>query len=129
MNKMEIRKYQETDWQHVWPIIEKVFRDGETYAFSTDITEQDAHKVWIELPQEIYVVTSQDDEISGTYYIKPNQPGLGGVGRVHILLVVLFWVTKKDLLYLFSLHQSSFAWPLQSIFPPQHGQYLKCLHI
>mgnify|MGYP001824546403 CR=1 FL=1 len=77
MNKMEIRKYQETDWQHVWQMIEKVFRDGETYAFSPEITEQDAHKVWIELPQELYVVTSQDDEIFGTYYIKPNQPGLG----------------------------------------------------
>jgi ribosomal protein S18 acetylase RimI-like enzyme len=74
---MEIRKYRETDWDHIWPIIEKVFRVGETYAFSPEITEQDAHKVWIELPQETYVVTGQDNAILGTYYIKPNQPGLG----------------------------------------------------
>lgn len=77
MINMEIRKYQETDWKHVWPIIEKVFRAGETYAFSPEIKEQDAHKVWIELPQETYVVTGRDKEIFGTYYIKPNQPGLG----------------------------------------------------
>ena len=77
MNKMEIRKYQETDWKHAWPIIEKVFRAGETYAFSPEITEQDAHKVWIELPQETYVVIGRENEIFGTYYIKPNQPGLG----------------------------------------------------
>ena len=74
---MEIRKYQETDWSQIWPIIEKVFRAGKTYAFSPEITEQDAHKVWIELPRETYVVIGRDKEIFGTYYIKPTQPGLG----------------------------------------------------
>jgi len=74
---MEFRKYRETDWGQIWPIIEKVFRAGETYAFSPDITEKDTHKVWIELPQETYVVTDQDIVILGTYIIKPNQPGLG----------------------------------------------------
>ena len=75
--KMEIRKYQESDWSQVWPIIEKVFRSGETYAFSPEITEQEAHKVWVEMPQETYVATAEDGEILGTYYIKPNQPNLG----------------------------------------------------
>jgi len=74
---MEIRKYQETDWSQVWPIIEKVFHAGDTYAFSPEITEQDAHKIWIEVPQETYVAMGQKNEILGTYYIKPNQPGLG----------------------------------------------------
>ncbi len=74
---MIIRKYQEPDWQQVWPIIKKVFRAGETYAFSPDISEQDAHKVWVELPQETYVVIDNNDAILGTYYIKPNQPSLG----------------------------------------------------
>ncbi|MGL1933278.1 MAG: GNAT family N-acetyltransferase [Desulfotalea sp.] len=61
----------------MWPIIEKVFRSGETYAFLPEITEQDAHKIWVELPKETYVVTNLDNKILGTYYIKPNQPGLG----------------------------------------------------
>ena len=74
---MEIRKYQETDWSQVWPIIKKVFRAGETYAFTPEITEQEAHKIWVELPQETYVATDQRNTILGTYYIKPNQPGLG----------------------------------------------------
>lgn len=74
---MEIRKFQENDWSRVWPIIEKVFRSGETYAYSPDITEQDAHKAWIDLPRETYVAADEDNEILGTYYIKPNQPGLG----------------------------------------------------
>lgn len=74
---MEIRKYLEPDWGQLWPAIEKVFRSGETYPFSPDITEPDAWKVWIDLPQETYVATAGDGEILGTYYIKPNQPGLG----------------------------------------------------
>ncbi len=74
---MLIRKYQETDWDQVWPIIEKVFRAGETYAFAPDISEQEAHKVWIASPLETYVACDETDTILGTYYIKPNQPGLG----------------------------------------------------
>lgn len=74
---MEIRKYQESDWNQVWPIIEKAFRLGETYAFSPEITEQEAHRVWIEIPLETYVATTDDGGISATYYIKPNQPALG----------------------------------------------------
>ena len=74
---MEIRKFQETDWIDVWPIIEKVFRAGETYAFSPDITENEAHKIWIETPAETYVAVDEKDGILGTYYIKANQPGLG----------------------------------------------------
>ena len=74
---MNIRKFQESDWKQVWPVLEKVFRAGETYAFSPDISEQEAYKVWVELPQETYVVIDQNNAILGTYYIKPNQPAFG----------------------------------------------------
>lgn len=33
--------------------------------------------LWIVVPQEVYVATAEEGEILGTYYIKPNQPGLG----------------------------------------------------
>ena len=74
---MEIRRYQESDWIKVWPIIEKVFRAGETYPYSPEVTEKDAHKTWIESPQETYVAVGKDCQIQGTYYIQPNQPKLG----------------------------------------------------
>ena len=74
---MEIRTYRESDWGRVWPIIEKVFRAGETYTFSPEITEREAHKVWVEVPRESYVAVGEEGQILGTYYIKPNQPGLG----------------------------------------------------
>lgn len=74
---MEIRKYKESDWELIWPIMKKVFRAGETYAYSPSISAKEAYIVWIESPQETYVSIGKENEILGTYYIKPNQPELG----------------------------------------------------
>ena len=74
---MLIREYIESDWPKLWSIIEPVFRAGETYAFSPDIDEVGAKKVWIESAQKTFVAVNSHEVIEGTYYIKPNQPGLG----------------------------------------------------
>ncbi|MGM0652166.1 MAG: N-acetyltransferase family protein [Bacillota bacterium] len=74
---IDIRKFQEQDWAETWKIIEPVFRAGETYAFSPDITVEEAHKVWIENPAATFVAVDSNNFILGTYYIKPNQPALG----------------------------------------------------
>jgi len=74
---MEIRKYKQSDWNQIWKIIKPVFRSGETYAYSPEITEKDAHAVWIKAPEETYVFVSENNKIIGTYFIKANQPGLG----------------------------------------------------
>ena len=58
-------------------IIEPVLRVGETYTYSPDISEQEAHKVWVEIPSETFVALDTDGEILGTYSIKPNQPAFG----------------------------------------------------
>jgi ribosomal protein S18 acetylase RimI-like enzyme len=72
-----IRVFQEQDWAETWKVIEPVFRAGETYAFSPDITAEEAHKVWIEAPAATFVAVDSGNAIVGTYYIKPNQPALG----------------------------------------------------
>jgi len=72
-----IRSYEDKDWPKVWAIIEPVFRDGSTYAFSPEITENETKKIWIEAPQATYVCDDENRNIIGTYYIKPNQPALG----------------------------------------------------
>ena len=74
---IKIRAFEESDWAITWKIVEPVFRAGETYTFSPDITEEEAHKVWVELPVSTFVAVNDDNEVIGTYYIKPNQPGLG----------------------------------------------------
>ena len=72
-----IRSFEIRDWASTWRIMEPVFRAGESYPFSPDITEEDAYKVWIEVPSATYVAVDEGNEILGTYYVKPNQPALG----------------------------------------------------
>lgn len=71
-----IRSYDTSDWPAVWPMIRTVFREGETYAFPPDISEKHAHDAWIKTPAETYVA-NDDNRIVGSFYIKPNAPGLG----------------------------------------------------
>lgn len=72
-----IYPFEQTDWPSIWKLIEPVFRSGETYAFSPEISEVEARKVWIEVPTATYVAKRGEDTLLGTYYIKPNQPGSG----------------------------------------------------
>lgn len=74
---MKIRKFEKVDWRLVWSIIKPVFRGGETYPYSPNISEENAYKAWIEAPQETFICIGENNEILGTYYIKVNQAELG----------------------------------------------------
>jgi ribosomal protein S18 acetylase RimI-like enzyme len=45
--------------------------------FRPQCTEAEIHAVWIEVPAKTFVACDSDGLIVGTYFIKPNQPGLG----------------------------------------------------
>lgn len=77
-SNITIRPFVEGDWSLVWSIIKPVFRAGETYPYPPGITAEEAHLAWIELPSKTFVAEDESGRILGTYYIKPNQPGLGG---------------------------------------------------
>jgi ribosomal protein S18 acetylase RimI-like enzyme len=72
-----IRRYLETDWQAVWPILRSTIQAGETYTFAPDSSEAEIHRAWIETPSATYVACDPDGRVLGTYFIKPNQPGPG----------------------------------------------------
>ena len=72
-----IRPLAEQDWTAIWRIMEPVFRAGETYPFSPDITEDEAYMAWAETPSGTFVAADEHDNVLGTYYLKPNQPALG----------------------------------------------------
>lgn len=71
-----IRLIEESDWPQTWKIIEPVFRAGRTYVYPPDITEAEARAIWVDGPLATFVVL-EDCELLGTYFLKPNQPGLG----------------------------------------------------
>ena len=72
-----IRLFENVDWASTWQVLEPVFRAGETYAFSPDISEAAARRVWIKSPLATFVVVNGSDKVLGTYFLKPNQPALG----------------------------------------------------
>ncbi len=74
---IDIRLFVGQDWPAVWDIIEPVFRAGETYVYSPDIGEEEAYRLWIEVPEATFVAVDEEGQILGTYYLKPNQPGQG----------------------------------------------------
>jgi len=74
---IKIRAFEPTDWPSTWQIIGPVFRAGETYPSSPDITEEEAYRYWVEVPSASFVAVDETNQVLGTYYIKPNQPGLG----------------------------------------------------
>ena len=71
-----IRLAIDTDWPGIWPVLREAFATGDTYPFPPDISEVDARHAWMEAPRATYVA-EEDGAILGTYYLKPNQPGLG----------------------------------------------------
>ena len=73
---IEIKLAQDEDFDEIWPIIHEVLEKGDTYPCAANTTKAEAFQIWMKYPKATYIAYS-DSEITGTYYIKPNQPGLG----------------------------------------------------
>jgi len=73
---LNIRKAEDDDFDGIWSIFREIVIQGETYAFPPDTNKADARKIWMLTPTATYVALKHG-EIVGTYYLKPNQPGLG----------------------------------------------------
>jgi len=74
---IRIRLYQPTDWSSLWPLLRETFAAGDTYVFPPGSSEAEIHRAWIEMPSATFVACAEDDRVLATYYMKPNQPGLG----------------------------------------------------
>ncbi len=74
---ISVRRYQESDWPALWPLLQATFAAGDTYAYSPESNEAEIHTAWVEGPAATYVACAPDGSLLGTYIIKANQPGLG----------------------------------------------------
>ena len=73
---MIIREAKKEDWEFIWPIFQEIVEAGETYAYETDTSKEQAEKIWLEAPRRTFVF-EEDGIILGTYYLKTNQSGPG----------------------------------------------------
>lgn len=74
---MRIIPYSDNYWEQVWSVCQPVFEAGETYPYAPDISKEEAHYKWVELPVATYIVVDDDDQLLGSYHIKTNQDPLG----------------------------------------------------
>lgn len=73
---MTIRIATDADFDAIWPIFREIVRRGDTYAFPTDLSWDEAQHVWLEAPRQTFVY-EDNGEVLGTYFIKTNQAGPG----------------------------------------------------
>ena len=73
---MQIRRASPRDAPEIANVIVPAFREGLTYAIDSDIPEADALSYWLS-PDKSTFVAEADNQIFGTYYMRPNQAGGG----------------------------------------------------
>lgn len=74
---LQIRPYAAADWPALWALLEPVLRAGETFPHDPAITAAEARLAWVEQSQAVMVALADDEALVGTYYLRPNAPGLG----------------------------------------------------
>lgn len=73
-----IRRFEDRDWPEVNAILGAIIRSGEYYTFDPATSDEEIHNIWIKTPKETYVaIDSPSGAVLGTYFLKPNWPGLG----------------------------------------------------
>ena len=73
---MNIREATKDDWESIWPIFHQIIATGDTYAYETDTSKQQAEKIWLDAPRKTFVF-EEHGKILGSYYLKTNQAGPG----------------------------------------------------
>jgi GNAT superfamily N-acetyltransferase len=74
---VEVREFQAADWPALLEIVRGALLGGEGVGIAPESSDAEIHRAWVELPAKTCVACDPAGRILGTYFIKPNQPGLG----------------------------------------------------
>jgi GNAT superfamily N-acetyltransferase len=64
------------DFDLVWPFFKNIVSAGDTYAYPMDCDYELGRSYWMPKNGKTYLA-KWDDDVVGSFYLKPNQPGLG----------------------------------------------------
>ena len=73
---ISIRAAIESDKPAIWIIIKAVISTGDTYVFDPETPEDEMLDYWF-APDKHVFVAEDDGDVVGTFWLKPNSPGLG----------------------------------------------------
>jgi L-amino acid N-acyltransferase YncA len=66
------------DWPEIFPIFAAIVEAGETYAYPSGLTTEEARALWMEPPPGQTVIARDDDGVAlGSAKMGPNRPGRG----------------------------------------------------
>ncbi len=66
----------DADWPALWPLLQEVFRRGDSYTHDESTTEAEARAFWMGRGLRTFVA-ERDGALVGTYMLRANQPGRG----------------------------------------------------
>jgi GNAT superfamily N-acetyltransferase len=69
-----IREITIEEFPLIWPIVEQVIREGETYPWPRDMSEADARAMWADPKWRVFAAM-EGGACVGTYFIRPNHAG------------------------------------------------------
>jgi GNAT superfamily N-acetyltransferase len=72
-----IRRATDEDWPQIWPFFDEIVRDGETYAYPTDLTPDQAQELWMVPAPGQTAVCVDAHTVLGSATMGPNRPGRG----------------------------------------------------
>jgi len=73
---MQIRPAINADHDAIWNIFHEILVAGDTYAFDPQMPREEALAYWFRADTHTYVA-EKDDDVVGTYILRPNQLGPG----------------------------------------------------
>ncbi|MBN2479596.1 MAG: GNAT family N-acetyltransferase [Parachlamydiales bacterium] len=73
---LTIKLAVDEDFTKIWEIFRLIVKTGDTISFAPETTIEEAKKYWMNDGMHTYKAVI-DNEIVGTYVLKPNFPGLG----------------------------------------------------
>ncbi len=71
-----IRKAETSDYDQVWTIFSEVIQTGDTFVFEPKTPKSALQELWFADYMDTFVAV-EGDKVVGSYFIKPNQVGLG----------------------------------------------------
>jgi RimJ/RimL family protein N-acetyltransferase len=74
MSDLNIVEISASDFPLIWPILEQVIREGETYPWPRDMTMSAAQEMWSDPKWRVFAAL-EDGACVGTYFIRPNYAG------------------------------------------------------
>jgi L-amino acid N-acyltransferase YncA len=74
---VNIREATSDDWSSFYPIFSAIIAAGETYAYSENLSSDDARSLWMEGSPSRVFVAIDEGRVVGSAKMGPNRPGRG----------------------------------------------------